>query len=36
MKIIDLADKEVIFYEIDITDAEAVDIIFRNYKIDGE
>ncbi|MCM3386850.1 UDP-glucose 4-epimerase GalE [Ureibacillus chungkukjangi] len=35
MKIMDIADKEVIFYEIDVTDAEAVDIIFRNYKIDG-
>lgn len=31
----DIADKEVTFYEIDVTDAEAVDIIFRNYKIDG-
>jgi UDP-glucose 4-epimerase len=35
MKIMDIADKEVTFYEIDVTDAEAVDIIFRNYKIDG-
>ena len=35
MKIMDLADKEVTFYEIDVTDAEAVDIIFRNYRIDG-
>jgi UDP-glucose 4-epimerase len=31
----DIADKEVIFYGIDVTKAEAVDIIFRNYKIDG-
>lgn len=35
MKIMDIADKEVTFYEIDVTDAEAVDIIFRNYKFDG-
>lgn len=35
MKIMDIADKEVTLYEIDVTDAEAVDIIFRNYKIDG-
>jgi UDP-glucose 4-epimerase len=35
MKIMDIDDKEVTFYEIDVTDAEAVDIIFRNYKIDG-
>lgn len=35
MKIMDIADKEVTFYEIDVTDAEAVDIIFRNHKIDG-
>lgn len=35
MKIMDIADKEVNFYEIDVTDAEAVDIIFRNYNIDG-
>lgn len=35
MKIMDIADKEVAFYEIDVTDAEAVDIIFRNYMIDG-
>lgn len=35
MKIMDIVDKEVNFYEIDVTDAEAVDIIFRNYKIDG-
>lgn len=35
MKIMNIADKEVTFYEIDVTDEEAVDIIFRNYKIDG-
>lgn len=35
MKVMDIADKEVTFYEIDVTDAEAIDIIFRNYKIDG-
>ena len=35
MKIMDIADKEVTFYEMDVTDAEAVDIIFRNYRIDG-
>lgn len=35
MKIMDIADKEVTFYKIDVTDAEAVDVIFRNYKIDG-
>ncbi|WP_432354374.1 UDP-glucose 4-epimerase GalE [Sporosarcina sp. A2] len=35
MKIMDIADKEVTFCEIDVTDAEAVDIIFRNYKVDG-
>ncbi|WP_226675679.1 UDP-glucose 4-epimerase GalE [Rossellomorea aquimaris] len=35
MKIMDIADKEVTFYEIDVTDAEAIEIIFRNHKIDG-
>ncbi|WP_174734335.1 UDP-glucose 4-epimerase GalE [Mesobacillus harenae] len=35
MKIMDIANKEVTFYEIDVTDAEAIDSIFRNYKIDG-
>lgn len=35
MKIMDIADKEVTFYEIDVTDVEAIDIIFRNYRIDG-
>ena len=28
----DLFDKEITFYEIDVTDAEVVDVIFRNYK----
>ncbi|WP_282154481.1 UDP-glucose 4-epimerase GalE [Cytobacillus gottheilii] len=35
MKIMDLADKQVTFYEIDVTDTEAVNAIFKNYKIDG-
>ncbi|QUW21257.1 UDP-glucose 4-epimerase GalE [Sporosarcina sp. Marseille-Q4063] len=34
-KIMRLVDKEVTFYEIDVTDEEAVDVIFRNYNIDG-
>ncbi|WP_186667708.1 UDP-glucose 4-epimerase GalE [Sporosarcina sp. BP05] len=34
-KIMDIADKEVTFYEIDVTDAEAIDTIFRKHKIDG-
>jgi UDP-glucose 4-epimerase len=34
-KIIEIAEKEVTFYEIDVTDAEAVDVIFSNYNIDG-
>ncbi|MGM0753105.1 MAG: UDP-glucose 4-epimerase GalE [Bacillota bacterium] len=34
-KIMDIAYKEVTFYEIDVTDAEAVNIIFNNNKIDG-
>ncbi|OIK07994.1 UDP-glucose 4-epimerase GalE [Bacillus sp. MUM 13] len=34
-KIMDISNKEVIFYEIDVTDAEAVDNIFKNYNIDG-
>jgi UDP-glucose 4-epimerase len=34
-KIMDITDKEVTFYEIDVTDVEAVDIIFRNHEIDG-
>ncbi|TWI59884.1 UDP-glucose 4-epimerase [Halalkalibacter nanhaiisediminis] len=35
MKIMDIADKEVTFYEIDVTDEETIDIIYRNYRIDG-
>lgn len=34
-KIIDIVDKEVVFYEIDVTDAESVELIFRKYKLDG-
>jgi len=34
-KIIYIADKEVTFYKIDVTDAQAVEVIFKNYKIDG-
>lgn len=34
-RIQDIADKEVIFYESDVTDMEAVDTIFRNHAIDG-
>lgn len=34
-KIMDITDKEVTFYKIDVTDAEAVNIIFKNYNIDG-
>ena len=35
IKIKNIANQEVIFYEIDVTDAEAVNIIFRNHKVDG-
>lgn len=35
VKIMDIADKEVIFYEYDVTDLEAVELLFKNYKIDG-
>ncbi|SFC52423.1 UDP-galactose 4-epimerase [Bacillus sp. OV322] len=35
IKIMEITEKEVTFYEIDVTDAEAVDNIFRNSKIDG-
>jgi len=35
LKVMDIANKKVTFYEIDVTDAEAIDIIFKNYKIDG-
>lgn len=34
-KIMEIANKEVTFYEIDVTDTEAVNIIFKNHKIDG-
>lgn len=34
-KIMDITDKEVVFYEIDVTNAQAVDSIFGNYQIDG-
>ena len=34
-KIMDIADKKVTFYEVDVTDTEAVNIIFKNHKIDG-
>ncbi|MEC1718791.1 UDP-glucose 4-epimerase GalE [Schinkia azotoformans] len=34
-KIMDITGKEIAFYKIDVTDVEAVEIIFRNYKIDG-
>ncbi len=34
-KIIGIAHKDISFYQIDVTDAEAVDVIFRNYSIDG-
>ncbi|MED4354363.1 UDP-glucose 4-epimerase GalE [Schinkia azotoformans] len=34
-KIMDIAEKEVTFYEIDVTDTEAVNVIFKNHKIDG-
>ena len=34
-KIMGIADKEVTFYEIDVTDSDAVNIIFKNHKIDG-
>lgn len=34
-RIMDIADKEVTFYEYDVTDSEAVELLFKNYKIDG-
>lgn len=34
-KIIKIAGKKVTFYEIDVTDAEVVNNVFRNHKIDG-
>lgn len=33
--IIDITEKEVTFYEIDVTNIEAIDSIFRKCKIDG-
>ncbi|MEH7180526.1 UDP-glucose 4-epimerase GalE [Neobacillus vireti] len=30
-----IANKEVTFYEMDVTNAEAVDVVFQNHKIDG-
>lgn len=34
-KIMDITDKEVTFYEYDVTDSEVVELLFKNYKIDG-
>lgn len=34
-KIMNISGVEVIFCEIDVTDAEAVNVIFENYDIDG-
>ncbi|MBT2694474.1 UDP-glucose 4-epimerase GalE [Bacillus sp. ISL-55] len=34
-KTTDITNKEVTFYEIDVTDEQAVDVIFNNNKIDG-
>lgn len=34
-KIEQIADKEVAFYEIDVTDAKAVELIHKNHKIDA-
>ena len=34
-KIMELTNKEVVFYEIDVTNTEAVDTIFRSHKLDG-
>lgn len=34
-KIMNITGEEVIFYEIDVTDAQAVDEIFREHKLDG-
>ncbi|AQU80214.1 UDP-glucose 4-epimerase GalE [Planococcus faecalis] len=33
--IMQITGKEVTFYEIDVTDAQAVELIFRNYKIEA-
>lgn len=34
-RIMEITDKEVTFYKIDVTDTKAVDIIFQNHRIDG-
>ncbi|WP_421381802.1 UDP-glucose 4-epimerase GalE [Bacillus salacetis] len=34
-KIIDITKKEVTFFEVDVTDQEAVDVIFNHNNIDG-
>jgi UDP-glucose 4-epimerase len=34
-KVMHIANKEVTFYEIDVTDSLAVDVVFQNHKIDG-
>jgi UDP-glucose 4-epimerase len=34
-KIMKISNKEVDFYEIDVTDKESVEVLFKNYKIDG-
>lgn len=34
-KIVNITNKEVTFFDIDVTDSEAVNNIFRNYRIDG-
>lgn len=34
-KVKHIANKEVNFHEIDVLDSQAVDVIFRKYKIDG-
>ncbi|WP_342475618.1 UDP-glucose 4-epimerase GalE [Weizmannia sp. FSL K6-0777] len=34
-KIINITNKQVIFYEVDLTDDKAVSMIFDNHKIDG-
>ncbi|MGD6778432.1 UDP-glucose 4-epimerase GalE [Sutcliffiella horikoshii] len=34
-KIIKIAGQEITFYEIDVTDSQAIEALFKNYKIDG-
>lgn len=34
-RIMDFSNTDVTFYEMDVTDAEAVDTIFKNNKIKG-